>query len=171
MLMNEINTIIILKSTVCVGEFLRIWFPLILQILFLSLCLNILMIYFTIFKSLSGDFGVPKFLHFPTHFLATLYPIFPTLYKRLIATIPATNKPEGNAGIKAHNPNGSTRLCRFGANYKSSPLPTTRLSPDSQTNPNQACNTWRSCNVALFHGRHTGFAGGASLWAVHCPLW
>jgi len=35
----------------------------------------------------------------------------------------------------------------------------TQSDPDSQTDPHQAHNTWRSCSAASFHGRNTGFAG------------
>ena len=40
--------------------------------------------------------------------------------------------------------------------------------PDSQTDPHQDRNTWRSCNAAPSHGRHTGFASGRV--GKHYPL-
>ena len=40
--------------------------------------------------------------------------------------------------------------------------------PDSQTDPHQNRNTWRSCNAATSHGRHTGFASGRV--GKHYPL-
>ena len=57
-------------------------------------------------------------------------------------------------------PNKSSQLNHKMQKSKDSLHPTTQSDPDSQTDPHQARNTWRSCNATLSHGRHIGFAVG-----------
>ena len=58
-----------------------------------------------------------------------------------------------------NSPNGSIQLCMLGENKYYLHL-LTQSDPDSQTDPHQDHNSWRSCNAAQFHGRNTSFAGG-----------
>ena len=59
-------------------------------------------------------------------------------------------------GIHA-NPKGSIQIWILETKTDKDYLhPATQSDPDSQTSPHQARNTWRSCNAAPSHGRHTG---------------
>ena len=63
-------------------------------------------------------------------------------------------------GIHA-NPKGSIQIWILETKTDKDYLhPATQSDPDSQTVPNAAHNIWRSCNAALYHCQHTGFAGG-----------